>query len=72
MKAGDLWLADHFFQSALQSTALMQPGPLKNRLEAEINCLLAFIARDTADNLGKWDETKTSNECKKVHKVMKS
>jgi hypothetical protein len=52
MKEGDIWLAKHFLESALDVCEQITNKTSSHKLEAEINCLLAFIARDNADNLG--------------------
>jgi hypothetical protein len=56
MKEGDIWLAEHFLVSGIEILEKMEKGALKNRLESEISCLLAFLTRDNSESLGKTDK----------------
>jgi len=52
MKEGIIWLAKHFLKSGLEVCTTMPESNNRDKLEAEINCLLAFLARDSSTNLG--------------------
>lgn len=54
MKENDVTLAKHFLKSALLIMEKeKQKSPGVDRLKAEIHCLLAFIARESSENVGR-------------------
>ena len=52
LKDGEIWLAEHFLRTGLEAAEKMEDCPIKHRMEAEIHCILAFITRDNAANIG--------------------
>jgi len=55
LKDGELWLAEYFLLSGLECVLSMDEGNARDRLEAEMNCILAFIIRENhSEQLGKY------------------
>jgi hypothetical protein len=52
LKSGDIWLAKHYFITALHASGKIQSNR-KQQFQAEIHCLLAFLVRENAENMGK-------------------
>lgn len=47
-----IWLARHFYLAVLYRCRKICPSST-DRLQAEIHCLLAYVARENNENLGK-------------------
>lgn len=52
MKENDFWLAKYMFGTALKYAKKIKNDRQKDRLIAEIHCLLVFAIRETEENSG--------------------
>jgi hypothetical protein len=57
MHEGDIWLSKHFFATCLAGLKIVKDLAKENynlrKMEAEVHCLLAFLAKETNETLGK-------------------